>query len=461
MNHRSTGLLAPALAALLSACPAAAQTLHLDGIAALADSLAQAQLASGAIPGMSIAIARNGETVFERGYGRADVEMGVDATPGTVYGITSITKQFTAAMILRLAEAGRISLDDSLSKHLPEFPLQGRHVTLRHLLNHTSGIFPVRGTSAVDDPQWIRRDYTFAEMVELFGGRPFEFEPGTRMEYNNFAYFLLGEVIARVTGTPYGQHVESELAALGLTRTLQCDPRRIIPHRSGSYEFRDGQLTNTRWVSISISGAGGSLCSTVGDLLRWTHLLFGGRVVSPASLGLMTGKTVLAGGDTTDYGFGLYVEHVGTHRKLFHGGTIPWGAYLAHYPDDGLTIAVLTNGAGMRDRAADVEAALARAALGIRVLDLPLAAEDIARYEGAYAFTVGERTLEVRVFGENGQLKAHPAGQGVLRLRAQGGHAFVAEQDDDIRMVFAVQDGRVTGITLHQRGRAIPGVRRP
>jgi CubicO group peptidase (beta-lactamase class C family) len=211
IKRGTTALGALAVLGLADAARAQAPALRLERAAAVADSLAQGQVASGAIPGMTVAVARNGEVVFVRGYGRADVEAGAPAGPETVYGITSITKQFTAALVMRLVDAGRISLDDPVTKYLPDYPAQGRTVTIRHLLNHTSGISPMRGTSAVEEAGWYSRDLSYAEMVERFGRQPFEFEPGTRHAYNNFAYYLLGEIVGRVAGMPYARYVEREL----------------------------------------------------------------------------------------------------------------------------------------------------------------------------------------------------------------------------------------------------------
>jgi D-alanyl-D-alanine carboxypeptidase len=462
MNPPMLFLIPTALTALLAADPLPAQALDLARIEAVADSAAQAQIAAGDVPGMTIAVARNGEIVFSRGYGRANLEMGVAAGPETVYTVTSITKQITAAFIMRLVDAGKLSLDDSITKYLPDYPAQGRHVTVRHLLNHTSGISPMRGTGSLSDTQWFKRDLAYQEMVDLFGKQPFDFEPGAGYAYNNMAYYLAGEIITRVTGTPWTEHLERELGALGMRHTMYCDARRLVPNRADAYVAENGGFVNAPYVSIQILGASGAFCSNAADLVRWSHLLHGGQVVSPTSLRQMTTRTVLTTGDTVDYGFGLYVDRLGTHRKLYHGGTRPGGSYLAHYPDDGLTIAVLTNAAGTgREKATEVEDALARAVFGLEVPDLPITADEIARYEGTYTLQAGGRTLDVRVFGQDGRLHAQPEGQDATRLLNQGSHVFIAEADNKIRFVFTVQDGRVQGVTLHQNGREFPGTRKP
>lgn len=459
MKHRLFVVLSGVLPVLLAVDAAPAQILDVARIGAVADSIAQAQIAGGAVPGITVAVAHDGEIVFERGYGQADVEMGVAAGPETVYGISSLTKQFSAALIMRLSEQGKISLDDPITKYLPDYPVQGHHVTVRHLLNHTSGTATISHVRDLPDPQWIRRDPTYEELVELFGTQPFRFEPGEKYEYNNFAYKLLGEIVKRVTGTPYAESVERDLLRpLGLEQTVYCDHRRVVPNRAESYEHDEGVLTHTRYISVHFLGPGGALCSTVSDLVRWTGLLHGGQVVSSESLHAMTAPTVLTNGDTIPRGYGLYLDDFGGHPKVYHGGTTPWGSFLAHYPEDELTVAVLTNSATVgRDKAEEMEGALARAAL---FRDLPVPADQVARYEGTYTYPSGESTAELRVSGEDGRLRVYTA-RGITPLLSQGDHVFVHGKDEDIRFIFIVENGRAESVTLHLGDQVIQGKRKP
>ena len=450
MNILQTMALASgALITMLAAHPARAQTLDLARIAAVADSAANAQIAGGGTPGMTVAVARNGEVVFARGYGTADVEMGVPASAETVYKTGSITKEFTAAVVMRLVEAGRMSLDDPITKYLPDYPVQGHAVTIRHLLNHTSGI---RGFRIMheENRQRFRADLGYAELVALFGTQPFDFAPGEKYAYNNMAFYLLGEIIGRVTGTPYAEYTERELLRpLGMERTVACYDERVIPNRAEGYEFVDGQLVHGRFLSMRIASSAGVFCSTVGDLLRWAHLLHGGRVVSPASLRRMMTPTVLASGDTVGYGLGLQLSELGGHPRVYHtGGANGHVTILSHYPDDGISVAVMIN--STRGNPVTIEKAVARAALGVRLLDLPLAAGEAARYEGTYTYQSDGQTREMRVFGEEGRLMARFGGGRPFALRHQGGHVFVPAPDDDARLVFTLRRGRAEGVTIHE-----------
>ena len=381
MKSRSTLHLSLVLAAVIAPAAGHAQVRPLDlaRAEAVADSAARAHIAAGQIPGFVISIAMDGRPVFTGAYGLADVEMNVPVTTSTVFKVRSLTKQFTAAAVMQLVEKGRIALDDPITKYLPGFPVQGNHVTIRHLLNHTSGMTTTSGRIDAatllgqrgGEAQWIRLDLSYEEMVERFAKLPFEFKPGEKFDYNNLGYFMLGHIIAKVTGVAYPEYIEREvLRPLGLSETWYCDDHRIIPQRAKGYEFRDGTLINAPYTSaVSPGGSAGSLCGTVGDMVKWTHLLHAGRVVSPATFKVMTTRPMLTGGDSSWYGMGLYLPPTRVsfgHRKIYHGGTRPgFGAYLSHYPDDGLTIAILNNGGSGRAAAEAIEQAITRAAFGV------------------------------------------------------------------------------------------------
>ncbi|GAB2476687.1 hypothetical protein GCM10011375_21170 [Hymenobacter qilianensis] len=425
------------------------QPLDIKRLAAVADSAAKAQITAGITPGLSIAIARHGQLVFAKGYGKANVEMDVAAGPETVYKVGSITKQYTAAIVMRLVEEGKMSLTDPITKYLPDYPTQGHHVTIHHLLNHTSGIKAFR-VMHEENRQRFRLDLTYPEMIELFAKQPFEFKPGEKYEYNNFAYYLLGEIIGRVTGIPYQDYLERQLLGpLGLSNTMYCEASRVIPHRAAGYEYEEKALINARYLSMRVGPAAGGLCATVGDLLQWTTLLHGGKVVSPASLRRMTTPTVLASGDTVGYGYGLQLAELGSHEQVFHsGGANGFVSALAHYPKTGLTVVVLTN--SVKANPAAITKALARTALGINVRDLPLTPENIARYAGTYTYKSGAKTRVLKVYEESGKLHAQVTGGPVFRLRSQGSNVFIPSGNDDNQIIFTPATDRAAGLTIRE-----------
>lgn len=452
------------LIALFVAQSLSAQPLDLKRIEAVADSVARERLAAGVTPGMAVAVGKDGEVIFSKGYGQADLEMGVSARAETVYHIASITKQFTAAAVMRLVEQGKLSLDDSITEYLPDFPTQGHRITVRHLLNHTSGIRDYFDLEE-EDRRRFRFGLSYEEMAALFAEQPFDFKPGAQWGYSNTAYLLAGEIISRITGLPYATYVEHELLKpLGLENIMQCDPRRVVPNRAEGYKTdAAGQFVNEDEGSAwALGGGDGGLCATARDLVRWTQLLHSGQVVSPASLAQMTAPAVLADGKTRTYGLGLDLAHVHERPAVLHNGEIDGHrAYLIHYPEDGLTFAVLMN-SGLGNPG-NVEEVLARTALGIeleKVLDLSLAAEDMVPYEGTYTFQFGSGTQEMRVFREEEGLMVQIPGV-LSRLRYQGSHVFIPAVDDELRLTFGMKQGRAEGVTLHMRGRAFEGKWKP
>lgn len=457
----------PVLLAFALTCIAAftgtagAQELDVDRLEHVADSMAYHYIAEGEMPGVTLAVAQDGEVLFRKGYGVADAEMEVAAGPETVYRIGSLTKQFTAAAVMRMVEEGELSLDDPITDYLPDYPTQGHTVTIRHLLNHTSGI---RSYTSLGEDFWAvaRLDLSEDELMDLFADLEFDFEPGADYNYNNSAYYLLGVILGKVTGTPYPQYIERSLMEpLGLDRTLYCDTRRIVEDRAHGYAYDHGELVNAEFISMANPGAAGALCSTVGDLVRWTELLFDGHVVRPSSLEAMTTPTGLNTGDTASYGFGLGLGEMEGHRRIAHGGGINgFASYLSRYPEADLTIAVLTNASG--GNASGIEQALARTALGLDLMtidDLPLSDAEMRRYTGRFVLQVGGDAVPIRFFAEDGHLYAQVEGQSANRLRYQGDDEFVPDFDDNVRMVFEGDGPRADAVTLYQGGGEYRGER--
>ena len=398
------------------------------------DSIANAAIAEKRTAGVSVAVVKNGRTIVAKGYGFADLENDVPATAATVYRIGSVTKQFTSAAIMRLMEQGKLSLDDTLQKFFPNFPAQGNRVTVRHLLNHTSGI---RSYTSLG-PRWarvIRLDLAPDSMVALFANEPFDFKPGDAYRYNNSGYFLLGMIIEKLSGKTYAQYVKDEFfTPLGLESTIYCDQAPLIKRRAQGYATQPGGgFINAEPLSMTQPYAAGSLCSTVTDLVKWTEALSSGKVVSPASYKLMTTPVSLNDGKPMAYGFGLGTGLLGGHRQVSHNGGINgFVSELHHYPDDSLITVVLTNTGALT--AIELERRIARRALGIK--DLPAVAIDAAalqRLVGEY--TIG--TARVRIFVEGGRLRAESPGAPAFGLKHVGNERFVRDDNDDVQFEFA------------------------
>jgi CubicO group peptidase (beta-lactamase class C family) len=421
-----------------------------EALIARVDSLAKASLENGPVAAYGIGVKKGDDVLLSTGYGWADVENQVPAKAETVFRIGSITKQFTAAAIMQLVEAGKVSLDDEITRFFPDYPTQGHTVTVRHLLTHTSGIKSYTGIPAFQ--RMRTRSLTDEELVDVFKDLPFDFAPGEEYRYNNSAYYLLGMVVEEVSGETYKDYVRNHIfEPLGMTGSLYCDEQPIIPWRAEGYGRRDGELVNDDYLAMSLPGAAGALCSTVPDLLTWTEALTTGQVVSPESYALMTTRNTLNDGSETGYGFGLGVStHLGHARVAHSGGINGFSTFMAHFPEEDLDVVVLANTEGAEPgRLAEV---ISRWALGLEVvsvLDLPLSAEELAVYVGVYEIQPG---FELSVFVDQGKLISRATGQDRALLRAQGDHVFVPSFDDQARVVFEVVDGKATKAVIHQGG---------
>jgi CubicO group peptidase (beta-lactamase class C family) len=421
------------------------------------DALAAERLAQPGGVGLSIAIAQHGKILLAKGYGRADAEFDVPANDQTMFRIGSVTKQFTAALVMRLVERKELALADELAKYVPEFPLEGRTVTIEQLLQHTSGIKSYTEVTEAWKKVWPQ-ELTPAELLALVAAAPFDFEPGSNWSYSNTGYYLLGMVIEKVTGKSYAEVLQTELfAPLGLARTRYDSNRDLIPNRAQGYALDGDRLVNDPLFGMSQPGAAGGILSTASDLVRWQMALSAGKVVQPESFARMCTPTVLPNGHDTSYGFGLRMDEWNEKPRLQHGGGIfGFNSMLFWLPGEDLHVAVISNGEALSS--AKLADAIAYAALGIErasVKDEPIPADLIDFLSGDYSFA--GIAMNARIFEREGKLMLQASGQGAFRLLWQGKLEFRAEFDTEVRLVFA-DDGE--SLVLHQGGGKAEGVRK-
>lgn len=458
MRRRTLASLAAVAAVLLlSGCRARSPEASAGGApdgAALAavDSIAEEARARKSIPGLSIAITRGGRELLAKGYGVADLQSGAPAIPRTVYQIGSISKQFTAAAVLRLVERGRLSLDDRVTDVLPDLRADWREVRLRHLLHQTSGIpdflfFPEFAAHSAD----VRRPA--AELQALIARQPLQFSPGERWSYSNSNYTLLALAIERTAGMPYERFLAQELfQPLGLASIHHCSPSPAAPHHARGYGLRDGALAPAPAENMNWARGDGGLCADAGDLARWARALATGRVVEPASYRRMTASDPVADGTVPAYGYALSLVPLDGRRKIAHHGAMTgFMGMLAYYPDDDLAIAVLAN---RGDLSADaIEKAIVRKLLGLPqpvFEDLPLAAAEASAYEGAWDFGA----FPVRVVRREGRLwMESPPPAPTAPLLRLGDGKLVSETDPDaIQLTFSPGGGPDRRLVLSMAG---------
>lgn len=328
--------------------------------AALVDGLVQKAIQAASAVGLSVAVMRGDELVYSKAQGFADLEFAVKADGETMFRIGSVTKQFTAAGILKLAELGKLFVDDPLTAYLPDYPTHGQEITLRHLLTHTSGVHNY--TDLGPDWELIQaRELSDAELVALWQDLPLDFPPGERWSYSNSGYYLLGMVIAKVSGQSYADFLRATFfEPLKLTRTRYDSNGEVIVNRAQGYAFEDGKFWNDRIVGMSQPGAAGALISTASDLVRWQRALVTGHVVTPESYLEMTAPYMLADGRETGYGMGLQLDTQAGQPCVWHGGGIHgFNSVLMYFPGAELSVGVISNSERLRADALGLELAAA------------------------------------------------------------------------------------------------------
>lgn len=333
-------MLSPVLAvvALLQTAQASPVTRS-PGTPDSVDAFVEAEMSRQHIPGLSLAVVRGGTVVKAKGYGLADVDRREPVTPETVFKIGSVSKQFLASGIMLLAQEGKLSVDDLVSKHLAGTPGTWGGITLRHFLTHTSGV--IREGPAFS-PATTRPD---SVVVQSAYGAPLQFPTGSRWQYCNVCYFALADIIARTSGVPWDAFFTRRIfAPLGMTST-RTTTHEAIPRAAVGYAWRGEQFVAAQqFVALRPSGA---FISSVLDLAKWDAALYRDNVLTRASREAMWTPVRLSDGRAHAYGFGWELDSLDGHRGVSHGGSLPgFRAEMARFPDDSLTVIVLTNGDG-------------------------------------------------------------------------------------------------------------------
>ena len=367
-------------------------------------------------PGASALVVRNGKVLLRKGYGMADLELGVPVRPEMVFELGSVTKQFTATAILMLQERGKLSVQDEITKYLPDFPTHGQKITIEHLLTHVSGIPSYTGL-----PEWPakwREDLTVDQLIGLFKDKPLEFNPGTRWAYDNSGYVLLGAIIEKVSGKTYEDFVEQEIfAPLGMKHTFYNHNEELVPGRVQGYEKEGDGYRRARYLSMTHPYAAGSLISSVDDLWIWEQGLSSGKLIRQASLDRMFTPAKLTSGINTHYAYGWNTFEYGGHKVIEHGGGIfGFLTHVTRVPDEHLYVAVLSNSTSTNPE--ELGLRIAAKATGAAFEDRPSVALDakaLDEYVGVYRFdesttrTItreGDKLFSQRSGGEKAEILA-------------------------------------------------------
>lgn len=398
-------------------------------------------------PGVAVLVMRGDEVLYRGARGAANVEADVRLQPGDQFRIGSVTKQFVAAGLLTLVDAGKISLEDSLSKCLPDYP-DGEHVTVEQLLNHTSGI---KSFIQIPNP---RRAVTTAQLVNSFKSVRPEFAPGEGWEYNNSAYVLVGAIIEVASGRPWHEYLDQTLfKPLGMRDTgYGADPAVITPQVKG-YVTEGMAPSRAKQISMTQPHAAGALVSTVDDLARWNRALHEGRVLKPATYTRMV--TPVGKAKDVGSGYGIWTSAVRGTPSLQHSGGIPgFTSHLIYVPGADLTVAVLQNNETLSpaQHAPYLARRLAAAALGDPYPVLKPVVVDVAvleQYEGVYRVNKdATRTLRV----VDGKLTVQRTGRPREQLTAIADDTFVYSDGFNRLQLERDATGKVTGMRFWAEG---------
>jgi CubicO group peptidase (beta-lactamase class C family) len=384
----------------------------------------------------TVLVMQNGKSIYQKSFGMANREWNVPNTIQTKFRIGSITKQFTAACILQLAEQGKLSLDDKLTKFIPDYP-KGDSVTIHMLLNHTSGI---KSYTSLPD-FWPKAVLPLSEdsMIALFKNKPFDFSPGTDWNYSNSGFFLLGYIVEKASGEKFNAYLQQHVInKAGMKNTGLDRLDSVLAERASGYsKGRTGTWEHAMYISMEGPFSAGAMFSTVEDLYLWTRALHGNTILTPA----YTQKMITP--YKHKYGYGIGIDSLETHLRVSHGGGIPgFVSDLSFFPKDDLCVVALSNNSSNSDR---IGKALALIALGLPVTN-PYIPKEVSidtsilnRYVGKYLV---EEPLEL--VKKNNKLYRHKADGPDVELKPESATRFFYADGSDRFIEFEVdKSGKV------------------
>lgn len=293
-------------------------------------------------PGGVFMISKNGKIIYEKAFGKSNIELNVNLTTENVFQLGSMTKQFTAIAILILEEQGKLDTKQTVSKYIPNYP-SGDSITLHHLLTHTSGIKDFTKMKALRDI--TQKEMTPKMMVDFFKNEPVDFKPGEKFDYNNSGYVLLGYIIEIVSGETYEGFIQKHIfKKLGMSHSRYATDRQIITNRAYGYQKKENRYVNKTIINFSVPFASGALMSTIGDMLKWQNALGQNELLKSENAQKAFSKYKLNNGEEFTYGYGWHIKDIKGTPTREHGGSIfgfkTMGVYI---PSKDIYVIGLTN----------------------------------------------------------------------------------------------------------------------
>jgi D-alanyl-D-alanine carboxypeptidase len=410
-------------------------------------------------PGAAVIVVKDGQTIFRKSYGMADMARQIRNDAAAQFRLGSVTKQFTATAILMLAEEGKLAISDDIRRYLPAFPDKGKLITIEHLLTHTSGI--ANYTSLPVVRQSLTLDRTVDALIDTFKQEPLGFDPGTKYAYSNSGYILLGAIIEKVSGMTYAKFIEQRIfVPLKMLDTAYeghgtSKAPRAVGHSTTPTGFRLATA-----MSMTLPYAAGAIVSTVDDLARWDAAVTAGKLLKPASWQRAFTRHTLADGKATGYGYGWHIDTMQGSERYAHGGGIPgFSAYAMRLPREKVFVAVLANNDRLPMSTSVVGARAAAIAIGKPYPDftpVAIAPAQFDDYVGEYA---GDGKTVRTVIRDGDKLFMQNGDEPKEEIAAYGAGRFYIP-NTLVYMEFARDAaGKIAALTVHQHDRAETGKR--
>jgi len=392
---------------------------------------------------------QKGKTIYQKAFGQANLELNVPMQPSMVFRIGSITKQFTAVAILQLMEQGKLSLEDEITKFIPDYPTHGHKITVEHLLTHTSGIKSYTDMKEFGDV--IQKDMKPEDLINFFKNQPMDFAPGTQWHYNNSGFFLLGYIIEKVSGKTYPDYVEQVFfKPLGMTHSYYGNDAKLIPNRAAGYERGKDGVQNASPMSMTLPYAAGSIQSTVEDLWKWHQAVHAYQLVRKETLEKAFTPYKLANGKPTNYGYGWFLGDIQGSPTIEHGGGINGFLTSSIYlPKEDVFVAVFSNSTAKSPD--NVAAKLAAWAIDkpYNFKEVALDENTLKGYIGVYENPeAGQRIISM----ENGKLYSQRTGGSKSLIKPYEKDKFFFETSLSFLNFQRNVNQMITGIISSQRG---------
>lgn len=364
-------------------------------------------------PGGVVLIAKKGTILYRKAFGSAQMEHGIPMKPEMVFNIASMTKQFTAVGILQLVEQGKLSLKDSLSKFYPNWPFAQQKVTIENLLTHTAGI-PNSPPEKLIAQQGRRGNISPSDLISTFENLPLEYAPGTKWKYSNNGYILLGMIIEKVSGMPYGEYLAKYIfEPAGMQHAFYGDDYLIVKDRAASYLHWNNKYMNANNGKVDLAYAAGGIQCTIDDLYQWNRSLLAGKLISKEMLDMAFTEYKLSNGKGTGYGYGWFTGNIQGSKVVEHGGN--FGGFMTHYnylPAEDVFVAVFYNFRGRLPEIMSTDMAAIAIGRPFQMKEVSLSAAELLPYTGVY------ETLD------GGGIGYVTLDKGTLYYQSKGGNKF-------------------------------------